>query len=282
MKRYLMSCVGGCVSIAMLSPMIGHAQCPVKIGSLVTLGDVELAYSRLEQSTPIKGEYETTVEFEARKTTSGGKANETLLLRSVWDPKRVKYDADNQRFVASSFAWSNLGIGWRNALKNGEPYGISGVQSLKQHGIVLKKDIVEGDSYEASNAYGATTRVVAITDTTYAVYDRKKKDMFDENWSTDFVVSKAKGKDGNVDISGPAVGIPVPIDEAKQINGKLQVGIYFKLKGPKILKGSGSFSATMAAPYDKDFQYRIFVGDILCAVITDPDGKVLKTVLPSY
>lgn len=279
MKLSLLGCVGLCVSTGILLSSTAEAQCPVSDGAVVVIEDAVSAYNRMSNDTLTKGEFETSEQFAVRKTTVGNGSNAPLLIQAVWDSKHVQYDADNQRFIVVAYAWDNLGVDWSDALENGAQYGIKGSLS-SPHGTVLHKEIKEGRSYDATNAYGVTTRVVEITDTKYAVYDRKRRSYDESSWSTEFKVDAVSG--GNTKMRGPAVSVPVPIDKAKQISGKLQAGIYFQPKGPKILSGDGTFSATINAPYDKDFQYRIFVGDILCAVITDPDGKVLKTVPPGY
>lgn len=81
----------------------------------------------------------------------------------------------------------------------------------------------------------------------------------------------------------PAVSVHVPIARAKQIKGKLNAGVYILPKGPKafISRGWGR-AATFTNPYDKDLYYGTIVADMLCVVITDGSGKVLKTVSTIY
>jgi len=272
------------ISIATLLILQGlpaFAQCPVSDGEVVQMLSGSEAFERLSATALTKGEFETTEQFEARKAQAGGTTNEPLLIETIFDNENVKYDADNGRFIVVTYAWDNVGYDWRTALAGGKEHGIeTGYRG--QHGIVVEQDTQIGKTYTASNSYGASTEVTEVIETTYAIYDRDSKEFSSTDWNSEFEHEHSVTPGSSVTIGAPAVSVFVPIERAKEIKGKLNAGVYVLPKGPRVIKGQGSFSATMRNPYDKDLQYRTIVADMLCAVITDGSGTVLKTVSTKY
>ncbi len=257
-----------------------YGQCPVVSGDNVKIQSPESVWTALQAADLEKGEFETTAQFEARKAQANITPIDMAIIQTTVDRKDIKYDADNSQFTIVVYAWDNIGINWSEALSpaksKGLEYGYYG-----NHGIVLKQIDTFGKQYQASNAYGASTTVTEMTETSYAVFDRKSDLMGGPKWVTDFETqTKIAGTEITVD--APAVGVPVPINRAKIIKDKLNVAIAVRPKGIKAVEGLGSFSATISNPYDKREVNRTVIADILCAIITDGSGKVLRTVQVDY
>jgi hypothetical protein len=74
----------------------------------------------------------------------------------------------------------------------------------------------------------------------------------------------------------------MPIEKAKRIKDSLQVGIGFRPKTPFTSEGSYSMEPTLEDPTDAKDYIHVLFGDLLCAVVADSTGRVLKTVNVAY
>jgi len=206
-----------------------------------------------------KGEFETTQDYNKRvQAAQKALAIKPVLLQHPADydkPKSgVTYIADEQRF--SFFVGSFIGT-------------LDGIDYRYMDKVVLQQTETAKDTYIASNAYGQQTSV-----------ERSSSDVISiKSWNTfpKSIYWKLPMKDGE---EGYSVYIPVPLEQAKTFKVGLKAGIEFLPKPPYLSTDTDHVRPKMDWPIDITYNHQQFDGVVLCAVIADKDGKVVKTVEP--
>lgn len=135
--------------------------------------------------------------------------------------------------------------------------------------VVLQQTETAKDTYIASNAYGQEATV-----------ERSSSDVISiKSWNTfpKSIYWKLPKKDGE---DGYSVYIPVPIEQAKTFKVGLKAGIEFLPKPPYLSTDTDHVRPKMDWPIDITYNHQQFDGFVLCAVIANKDGKVMKTVEP--
>ncbi len=287
MKTILALMLSGMLAMqALVADILRAAECPA-VGDVVTFRNVEEVYASMStasaaitESDLTKGEFETTAQFEARKARAMAAAmaamaaadlRRPVLLGGIYTPRYAEYDADNERFIIRTDAWDNGFIRWRYVLCGGvlscefEPEPRRG---LGNRAVVMAADQKDGGSYRASNAFGAEVTVRVTRSTEYGVFDeplRGEYEASEPEWAHELTM----GEDDR-----PAVVLPVPLQHAPELKDTMRVGVLVRPKEPFTARGFYSISS------EYGITAHIIVADILCAVITDRDRGVLKTVAP--
>lgn len=263
-----------------------HAKCSIQIGDKVKLFPPSEVYSDLINPIADKGEFETTQEFEERKRTREAKSNQQnrpILVEATFDSSYAKYDADNSRFLITKGAWDSLWVNLDDALK---PYKIE--VGLLPKAIGLKFDRQFLGTYVAQNAMSAEAEVVKIMETVYGVFDEAIVSLSEikaevsladitENipnkWDTNL---KTENKHG---VKSDTVSMDIPREHAKNFKDTAKAGILIKPKPPFKAKAFDVISRpTFHNPISNNRQTFVIVADIICAVITDENSYVLKTI----
>ncbi len=250
-------------------------ECPVA-GDAVTFGNVREVYASMARLDLAKGEFETTAQFEARKAKAMAAADfhQPVLLEGKYDPGQVEYDADNQVFVMKTYAWDNMGVGWEDVFGFRNSYGIGPLSSITPLlGVGLAQDEKIVRSYRASNSFGTEVTVHVTERTIYGVFDSPlpKSQSRNSGWLHELMTGE---------YDSPAVMVPVPLQRAAEMKNKMRVGVLVRPKEPFTATGARHWSPKINRPREINETTNLIVADILCAVITDQDGLVLKTVAP--
>ncbi len=253
-------------------------ECPAT-GDSVTFRKVQEVYASMADLT--KGEFETTAQFEARKAEAMAAADfhQPVLLEGQYDPGQVEYDADNQVFVMKTYAWDNMGIGWDEVFGFRNPYRIGPLSSFAPvQGVGLAQDEKVVRSYRASNSFGTEVTVGVVERTVYGVFDRPLPrkpgsglNASKPEWNYQLTTGE---------YNSPTVVIPVPLQHAAEMKNKMRVGVMVRPKEPFTATGERHWLPKIHRPTETNQTTNLIVADILCAVITDQDGVVLKTVAP--
>lgn len=255
-------------------------KCPIAVGDMVTPISPKAAYESLSKAVPTKGEFETTAEFEARKRNAlqSSSINGTMIIRAAFDRSKVHYDADNSRFVIETYAWDNLATKSEKVFGYKNKYGIRATDFYDRD-IGLGSVEKPIKTYEASSAFGAKATVVAVEETRYSIFDRPGSYQ-DRDKHPDWVVD-AKLPVGEYGDS-PIIFVAASRDVAPTLKKALNGHIVIRPKEPFTATGKDYFSPTINVPKEVDETINIIVGDILCAVITDPTEKALRTIDVGY
>lgn len=200
------------------------------------------------------------------------------LLRATYFPDNLTYVAEREEFIIKQYAWANLGVGWDNVFggrgiydgkqlaKN--PWGIGEISGFAPvQGVGLISDERVMGAYTASNAMGATAEVTEIERNVYAVFDEKVPRR--ESW-------KCELKSGQFGTC--SVRLSVEREKARSLKEGLSVGIVARPKPPFAATGTRRWTPTIQRPRDITAHYRVIVADILCAVLSGPDGRIGKTI----
>lgn len=269
-------------------------RCGISVGDRVAFHDPAQVYGQMQGMRLVKDEFETTAAFERRVAEARQTFNKPILLRGIYSREHTNYDADNSRIVMQRYAWDNLGFGWDDVFGYNNSYGIEAGLS-NNHATALKSNERVIGTFVGSNAYGASVEVTQISRISYGVFDRKSNSYREETWRNEIRVLNDQDKELQrkyeewgmefeirKTFGRPAVLIPMSVDEAKRIISKLQVGILVRPKKPFVAEGERYWGAKIDRPEEIKANYRVIVADMICAVIADDGGRVLKTVPTAY
>ncbi|TAV04515.1 hypothetical protein [Rhizobium ruizarguesonis] len=250
-------------SVSAATPKTKPAACSYKIGDRAIFMDpaeyLAVAKSNREALGGDKGEFETTQDYN-RRTDAAQKA---LAIKPVLLAHPANYDepdsgvtyiADEQRFriFVGSFIGTLDGIDYRYMDK-----------------VVLQQTLTNKDTYVAANAYGSQTSV-----------ERSDWDVISiKSWNTSPKSIYWK-LDSTADGEGYSVSIPVPLDQARTFKSGLRAGIEFLPKMPFMSTDTDHVRPTADWPKEMTYHHQVFDGVVLCAVLADKNGKVVKTVQP--
>lgn len=266
-----------------LVPAAAGAECSYAGGDRVQFSAPEDVAGILRAAAPQKDEFETSAEFELRQTAaSAGLANETVLVRTKYDPKYVRYDADRERFLVSEYAWGNVIGSFDKVFGYGNTYSFPQVSISSNNlgqGLMVRERII--GRYEASNAFGKTLTILEIDRIRYGVIDTVLDTFLPDSadaWRLDYP-SSGNYLAGNAIHAG--VYLPVPISRARELKPMLQFGIEFSPREPFIAYGTDYWAPRADRPTEIHEQIVTFIGDIRCVVIADGEGAVLRIVPPA-
>ena len=270
------------IAIALLSAACTAANaavCPVKVGEATHYVEPKRVYDELKALNLRKSEYETAKEFEARvkEAMSQEAVTASYLLRGSYFPEDLTYVAEREEFIIKEgawggpFPWGNVFGGWgiydgERLLKN--PWRIKELDNL---------DPVQGVwLVDVERLIGTTAGVAKIERHAYAVFDEEIPlvpgsfmEPSRESW-------KCELKSGELDRC--SVRLSAEREKARSLKENLSVGIVAKPKPPLAATGTKRWKPTAGDPRDITVHYRVIVADILCAVLSGQDGKIVKTV----
>lgn len=237
--------------------------CSYKVGDRATFikPDAYLSVAKANRKAlgSEKGEFETTQDYNRRLAVAQkALAIKPVLLEHPADHDKpdsgVTYIADEKRFRI--FVGAFIGT-------------LTGFDYQRMDKVVLQQTETARDTYVASNAYGNQMLV-----------ERSVSDVISiKSWKTfpKSIYWKLDPKGGE---ESYAVYIPVPLDQAKTFKASLVTGIEFLPKPPYFSRDSDRVRPKMDWPIDITYNLQQFDGVVLCAVIADKDGKVIRTVQP--
>ena len=254
--------------------------CPA-IGANINFRQADEVYDFLSSHPVEKDEFETTAQFEKRRGQIYAKLSEKsiMTIKNNWYFSKFggdgtpEYDADNQRFVMDGFICENTdengdyiifpecGRDIKNKFICGDNRG----NSLSGADFSCSADVKNKDlgTYEAQNAFGASVTV------------EKRASIHHE------ILWNMKPSQGSkLSYSGTPFYIDVPIEKAKTLKDKLQIGFVVTLKEPFFLSDVMQSPPTRDLPIDSLMRINQIVVKLLCIVITDENNQVLKAFEP--
>ena len=252
------------------------SECPLETGQTIGIQAAPDVWALLYGFQLEKDEFETSAEFTARMEAARKHFERVFTVATTYDPAHAVYDADRQAFVITIYAWDNLndGANRREALLNGEV--LPEVSSTQRAAIGLQvEEHVEGE-YTAQSAGGATVTVTKIRRERYSVFDDVLPVRSDGSfWRTETALPHSTG---TIEYETPAVLLPVAVAEARTLKTEMQIAAVIRPKAPYIAITGRDWPPRFDRPTEIASTTRILIADILCAVITDPDGRILKVV----
>ena len=260
MKKTILPISGAVVLVFLLSA-IGHKapakQCDIEVGNSVQFTTADKVYTGLSaMSLDLKkGEFETTVEYTKRIAKYSARDKGPVLVEVI-DDHLMQYDADTETFY---FSLSSL-----NQRLEGEMLA----SFEDNHARDYFNEIIN----ERPNHYYSSLRLQQQNSEEWGVYDLQKGEremvqgkLRSGHWYADtiadFTLSIMKFKSA-------AVTFKIPRKEARTFKTNARVGVSMIPRIPFFTSGDPEST-------------RIIFADVLCAVITDGDGTIVKTILPA-
>ncbi len=229
-----------------------YANCPYEIGQTVSPIPAEKAYERLSAFEMIKSEYETMEEFESRKQSVLTSVT-PLLIAGLSVPKGfIEYDAENRRLVVGeSFA---------------SPISLEAEVSKRLRPKSRAIDANSTIAYDINPMNGSALKYLIFVNHVERNV-RRTAWIMDENFpDLDYP-----------EIIHELVYLYVNPATAKAIRDDLRVAFYVTPSTPFIYY----HSPYVSDPRKRGYKYKIIFSDIHCAMITDSNGTVLKTINPN-
>lgn len=266
-------------------PEHSYCQCGISVGDTAIFNDPAGTHNWIQKKNLIKDEFETTATFEKRVAEAEQVFSKPILIRGTYDREYTKYDADNSRIVMETGAWAkklsyefflydelkeavNESVDLQSPLLDAF-FSISLESGARQasrsvHGTVLfSKEKVTGNFIGSDNS-GNSVQVTQVSKISYALLDRAQNSQNEKTWKNN------------------EIKFNIPVEEAKRVISKLQVGIMASVKKPFTKGVNRVKEATFADPTEVTESYHTIFADMVCAVIADDKGRVLKTVATTY
>ena len=234
--------------------------CKRYIGAVVT----PTTFDALVQGVPkiaAKGEYETTVEYEARKSAALSRAPSGLSVLVVpTDRDYAQYVSDDQTLFVQAGAFqpgeyspnAKAVIAAWSALGDETPKGIGLFIAAKER--VLR-------TYNAQNGFGATFRV--------SVIDRDTKAL---HLTTKGLFPFAKWK------SSPIMGLDLPLVKAPQVRQTFKVALVLKPVAPYVRSDFfDEAPPTADNPEKANDRVTLLVAEPKCGLVLDSTMHVLAS-----
>jgi len=258
--------------------------CPVEVGDTAQYVDTETIYNEFMSYNLLKSEYETISEYENRieELMARHEVNRPRLFRATYSPEHITYIAEKGEFIVKTYAWDNLGFDWTEVfggygIYNGEqlnknPWGIdvrSAGDLVYVHGMALTSNEAITGSYMASNAAGLSFEVIEVERNEYAVFDEIMDPYREKKWNCELYSGE---------YNTCSATLSVPREQARALKEGLSVGIVATPKAPLAATGTKRETPTVVHRRDVTYNRRAIIADMHCAVLSGPDGKIVKTV----
>jgi hypothetical protein len=229
----------------------------------------EQMYEAREEAQVVKGEFETTAHFEARKSSI--QPPQPSLLAFNIKGEMFKYDADNQTYSLNSIHLDASPLMFKYSLRAGTDknlYGESGNHSPIA-AIFGRKTISESQE-EAQNGYGAKFVVTNVIESKDIVFERPGGEGINSIYDTIFTDRKSNSKE-----IGDELIFYVPLEIAPSFKNAMTAVAWAEPKAPYFDEQRYYSSATTSNPTSRLTNYRILHADIVCVGVQGPEGQLL-------
>lgn len=257
-----------------LSPSFDEILC--ELGPPSTFDEV---FAEVRKIPRFKDEFETTNQFDDRQASAMATCARHYLIEAPVDHKYVRYDADAQVLSVVTYALTNTRAsdGELNSLfghgselrASGQVLGYSTISS--NIAWAFPRDQRDVDTYDGSNAFGATLKITKQQGIARGVFEREG--TLKENVWTEKAESNAHG---TPTVDPVAFEVRTDPSTAKSLkNGGLRAALLVAPRAPYYVTGVDRFSPTIRAPFDRTTDVRYLIGDLQCVALFDPSGKLI-------
>ena len=241
------------------------ADCGRYIGTTVEARDIDDVFQPFV-AIGSKDEFETTAEYEARKSQALESLTAPLIIRKrPEDLKYIAYDADAQRLNIVTYAFQNKGLNSDALFGYGAPYEGVVRKGITNFEVVIEEDEEITDTYRASNAYGAETEVSKVFRRTRGIYEGPARAN---------VVGLFPNADSRPYIAG---SISMDAPTARDAKGEIQLAFVVEPRAPYFLSAIYDYpiNPTISNPREVKNEVSVLIGDIRCGLVLMSDGEVL-------
>lgn len=270
-----------CAVLALASPAVASEELKQKTADITNLINAENAksdlckryvgtvvtpttFDALVQALPkiaVKGEYETTAQYEARKSAALSRAPTGLSVLVVpTNRDYAQYVADDQALFIQAGAF-NAGEYSSNAKAVIAAWSARGDETPKGSGLFIAEKERVLRTYNAQNGFGATFRV--------SVIDRETKAL---HLVTNELFPFAKWK------SSPVMGLDLPLAKAPQVRQTFKVALVLKPVAPYVRSDIfDEAPPTADNPEKANDRVTLLVAEPKCGLVLDSTMHVLAS-----
>lgn len=246
------------------TPANAQRECQSYVGQTITPFTFEQALARLPIIAP-RGEYETTAQYEARRSEAIAGLEPLIILKDPEDPERcIRYVADAGLLGIQSCAFDNTDFGAWSAF-----YGSPHEQALNANvdpsrniDVVISQRATPSGTYQGQNAFGAIWTVTRVSSATQAIFEGPSVGvgLFPETGSDHIVAF-----------------LDVTPEEARLIKPRLKLAFVVSAREPFVVQTThpGRVPVTIQNPYDFTVASTVIIGDIQCGLVLDSGNIVL-------
>jgi hypothetical protein len=265
------------IALTLVATPAAAQECQSYTGQTVAPTTIDAALARYSTMTP-RGEFESTTEFEARRARASGGSG-PLIIGKVPDPleygdrsgrgDNFRYDADRQVMRVVAYAFDNMNFDHNDIWGYGGPLYSAGDYTSRFSNVdvvITQIERVTG-SFRGSNAFGVSRQIARINRTMSVIYDRPLQGL-------------GSGLFPNLDTDQVVGEIPMNPTEARALKSTMTVAFVVVPREPFVVSATdGPSSATINNPQEVTVLTRVLFGDIQCALVLDPRGRVLASYL---
>ncbi len=239
--------------------------CQGYVGQTVSPLSFAAAIAPISKLAP-KGEFETTAQFQSRRTQALSSLPQTLVIsKAPEDAKFFVYDADNQKLQIIRFAFSNQPFRLSRAFNAAGLYENIDVSTTDNIVAVISQVDVPTGTYAATNGYGATTDVLKVRRKSEVIFERRAED-----WRHSGLFESA---DNPPYVTGELI---MPPAEARRLKPSLKLAFVVSPKEPYVVTGTHNpYNTTLQDPREISEEFTILVADFRCGLVIDAASKVL-------
>ena len=244
--------------------------CHSYVGQQVSFSSTQDVLASLRKTPTMKGEFETTADFESRKAAAFKDIPKLLVLPSIFEGKHISYDADQQAMSVKSYALSNLNTDYAGVFGYGTDFDgkIEFSRLYDNLDAVIYRSEKNVGQYSGENAYGASRNVRKIDRRTVSIFEREGE------YGEDLFPSKMTDEDGVDSIIGFVYDIP--IEQAKLARDNWKSGYVVELKSPYFTEGPVRHKGpSITRPTEINETLSVVIADIKCGIVTDSSSRVL-------
>lgn len=237
----------------------------------------DAAFAEIRQIPRLKGEFETTSEFNKRQAAALSKCKPVYLIQAPVDHQYVRYDADKQALVVATYALTNT-LATRDELdslfgfgselkKAGQRVRYSGLRNVVWPLPRVTKNV---GTYKGANTFGVSVTITKQEQVARGVFEREARGQ-----ETVWFATPRPYIEGSPPVAFEIKADP-PTAKALKKDG-LRAAILVAPRAPFHAMGTTRFTPTIRAPYDRTGEVRYLIANIQCAAIYDSHGKLLAT-----
>jgi hypothetical protein len=208
-----------------------------------------------------KGEYETTAQYEARKSAALSRAPSGVSVLVVpTDREYAEYNADSQALIVQAGAFQ-AGHYSSKTKAEAAAWLAVGDELTKGTGLFIADKERGLRAYNAQNRFGATYRVSVIERHTKALHLITKELFTFAKWK-----------------SSPVMGLDLPLARAPQVRQTFKVALVLKPVAPYVLSGLfDEAPPTADDPTEYTDHATLLVAEPKCGLVLDDAMRVLAS-----
>jgi len=261
------------IFIIYLCPAAGRTEeCKNHLQTTINPISIDFVIRDLARLPNTKGEFETTVEYEARLRSLIGSIPTKFIVKTGIDPNQIDYDADTKILSIKSYAIDNTNTRYDDLFGYGtSTYGKIRYVRAPPIDIVISETEKDVGAYKGTNSFGANIMVRKIKRSTKVIFDR----FAEYNDSLFFSSSSLAHSMLHIIVQFPdtAPGI------ARTMKATMQAALVIAPKAPYYAKGKVNWAApTIQFPRDIDETLEVVIADIQCVLLTDQTGLVFAAI----